>query len=1155
MSADPHLTFPVLAADFYRRLRRLSAAAETTEVAERNRALRSLIAEVFEKATAPDKIHFSTTYARISYATHKFQLSHQLVYQERLFRRAARKPKGAVAGVEVGAQRDATPPTDPDELRFRTGLRLATELTQALLDEPVPDDLVPLTEAPYPSPYVAPEVQRTYYQLRVLVTGIDAELGELYVCDERRPELVLTIPYGEEELADGRVGQAARIIRDVSGPYVVLNLIRAELRAGNRLYPTQIVIEPDFLVNVTDVANCFDNHGHQPWTYLAKKLVPFIKGPAIVRGNLVNNFLDQLIHDPRTKFGDLLPTMFAVQPLELCMFNDAEVRQLVGDLKHHFTTVRKVVREELPRMNIERETVMLEPSFMSPDFGLQGRLDLLQSQRDTEEDQTSIIELKTSKIFRPNHHKIKQDNFIQTLLYDLMINRALGREANVRSYILYSIDYQEPVRFAPPEFSQQMEALTARNQLVAVEMLIAQLGTDPQVDLAGTTTRLIGCLHPTRFKSLSNFNERDHQLLLEAYGRLDDRERRYLGAFMGFVAREQRLAKVGEQKTDHVNGLASLWLEERQDKVERFELLDALTFGSYDVRNNVLTLRRGQGDERLVKFRQGDVVALYPTAESMAAPRDPVSSQVFKSTLIDLTPTQVHLRPRNPQLSDAVFRRGNFWALEKDVLDSSFRNHYQGLFTLMTAPKEVRTRWLGLAPPRQAAPHSKPISSKLTEEQERIVQRALTAEDYFLLWGPPGTGKTSQMLHHLVRWLLFHTKENLLLIAYTNRAVDEICESLERIVLPSAKPFRDYLRIGSRFGADERFADRLLQNRSADIKRRTELMDLIKRTRIVVGTVASVGGKEELFRLKQFDRVIVDEASQIIEPLLAGILPRAKRALLIGDHRQLPAVVQQSEEQTLVRDATLRTDCGLTNLGTSLFERLYLTAQRNGWDWAYDQLSHQGRMHRDIMAFPALHFYQERLQILPKHIKHHQAQIAPLKSFTARTPLGRTLAERRLVFVPSNADYETGDPKVNRHEAELMVQLITTFTELYSATQFPIRPGDIGIITPYRAQIAYIRRHLAEANYPADDFTVDTVERYQGSAKRIILMSICANEAYQMAGLSQISEEGVDRKLNVAMTRAREHLVIVGCPDVLRESEVYGKLIDFATGPVAAETA
>ena len=100
-------------------------------------------------------------------------------------------------------------------------------------------------------------------------------------------------------------------------------------------------------------------------------------------------------------------------------------------------------------------------------------------------------------------------------------------------------------------------------------------------------------------------------------------------------------------------------------------------------------------------------------------------------------------------------------------------------------------------------------------------------------------------------------------------------------------------------------------------------------------------------------------------------------------------------------------------------------------------------------------------------------------------------------------------------------------------------------ITPYRAQIARIRQELRSSGLDPDHYTVDTVERYQGGARRIVLISLCTNRGVQMSTLSTLSREGVDRKLNVAMTRAREHLVLLGNPRVLRESAVYSRLLDY----------
>ena len=103
---------------------------------------------------------------------------------------------------------------------------------------------------------------------------------------------------------------------------------------------------------------------------------------------------------------------------------------------------------------------------------------------------------------------------------------------------------------------------------------------------------------------------------------------------------------------------------------------------------------------------------------------------------------------------------------------------------------------------------------------------------------------------------------------------------------------------------------------------------------------------------------------------------------------------------------------------------------------------------------------------------------------------------------------------------------------------------NIGVITPYRAQIAQIRSVLEEKGIDPTGITIDTVERYQGGARDIILISLCTNTIYQLEALSAHSDEGIDRKLNVALTRAREHVIILGNPILLQENDVYRALMD-----------
>ncbi|MEM6769372.1 MAG: hypothetical protein AAF597_02210, partial [Bacteroidota bacterium] len=257
---------------FYSQLDKI-AANEDYSTVERCLALRRHILELFERATERDKLHFSTNFARISYAAHKFGIAASHIHQERRFR--GRHP-ARLSGENLAKH-------------LETGYRLATELTRALYGGAVPQPWVEYLTKPYPFPYVKPEVRKRFATLRAVAVEFDAEDELLYVREEAKPERSFGIPYGTDEVNNSLVAEALAIVRQVSGCPVILNLLGAELRADGLLYPEQIVVEPDFLVDVTAVAESFGGtHSFQPWSGLARKLVPFDQSLPLVRGNLVN---------------------------------------------------------------------------------------------------------------------------------------------------------------------------------------------------------------------------------------------------------------------------------------------------------------------------------------------------------------------------------------------------------------------------------------------------------------------------------------------------------------------------------------------------------------------------------------------------------------------------------------------------------------------------------------------------------------------------------------------------------------------------------------------------------------------------------------------------------------------------------------------------
>ncbi len=283
----------------------------------------------------------------------------------------------------------------------------------------------------------------------------------------------------------------------------------------------------------------------------------------------------------------------------------------------------------------------------------------------------------------------------------------------------------------------------------------------------------------------------------------------------------------------------------------------------------------------------------------------------------------------------------------------------------------------------------------------------------------------------------------------------------------------------------------------------------------------------------KFTTAIIDEASQLLEPQIVGVLCQVNKFILIGDEKQLPAVVVQSSDVIPPQSEDLK-EIGLTNLSNSLFERLLNRCIENKWK-AFGRLKDQGRMHQQIQDFPNQQYYDGDLSPINPKI---QCAITPEYWKENVCNLEEILKSKRTLFIPTKVENLRN---VNIGEAKLVGELVKDLAPLFDEEN--LEKG-IGIITPYRAQIAEIRKHLPDQL--VDRLTIDTVERFQGSQRKVIIISLALNNARQLSLLEVLDDAGVvDRKLNVALTRAQDYLIILGCPDVLKESPVYKSLLDY----------
>lgn len=1018
---------------------------------------------------------------------------------------------------------------EPSREKLLRDAKTLAFLVRRLWEEDIPHELyglLPRADATY---LVAPPARRQVKRMRVCFQYADEQYLYVTLLDEVSESLRLVrydVPQVNEEFAE-----TCKLL----WRHAQLNLLDVDIDDAGVLTPSFIVLEPDYLIDISSLAECFRDYGHHPANYYLSRLQPIENARPLLLGNIANLFLDEWIHAQDSEDIDYRTCMqkaFRRYPIELAACADLrdreKERQFFDDCKLHFEHIRQTVNDTFHAAGYEldKTDAVLEPSYICEALGLQGRLDYMQR------DMSSFIEMKSGKA---DEYAIrgkvepKENNKVQMLLYQAVLQYSMGMDhRKVKAYLLYT---RYPLLYpSRPSWAMVRRVIDLRNRIVANEY-----GIQLRNSLEYTEQKL-------REINAATLNERGLKgRFWETYLRpsvdnlrkrldsLSPLEKKYFYAVYNFLTKELYTSKSGDADYEGNAGAASLWLSTLAEKCEAGEIIYDLRISENHAANEhkahlLLTRSAENSLSELPNFRQGDAIVLY---ERNRDTDNVTNKMVFKGNIEYLTDSEVCVRLRSTQQNPSVLPPESLYAIEHDTMDTTFRFMFQGLYAYLSATQERRDLLLGQRPPR----FDESLDALIDEAEDdfaRVALKAKAALDYFLLIGPPGTGKTSCALKKMVE--TFHAGQGtqILLLSYTNRAVDEICKSLASI-----RPAVDFIRVGSELACDESYRSHLIENELLSCHRRSDVCDRIRRCRIFVGTVAAISGKPELFRLKHFDVSIVDEATQILEPQLLGILcARSENGanaidkfILIGDHKQLPAVVLQSTEQSAVYDEALLS-AGLTNLKDSLFERLY---RNNPTPRSYDMLCRQGRMHPDVALFANRAFYGNRL--IPVGLPH---QLEDSEHFS-----------RRVVFYPSVAEEAGTSVKINSSEARIAAELAVRIYENHREGFDESRT--LGIITPYRSQIALIKKEIAMRGIPVlNRILVDTVERFQGSERDVIIYSCCINSFYQLKFVSNLTEEDgvvIDRKLNVALTRARKQMFLTGVPMYLNASPLYHNLL------------
>lgn len=836
-----------------------------------------------------------------------------------------------------------------------------------------------------------------------------------------------------------------------------------------------IVLEPDYKVDVTDIANCFQYEEANYKVYFVNLFEQVTTNENLFQGNLVNYMFDRLLEEDKSEYTSFLEQAFKNRILSGIYIVKTKLwKKIKYKVESHFVNLKSAVEE------LTYNKVIIEPSFASVKYGLQGRLDALLLNKENAQNQFEIIELKSSSspkidyIPYPEKNQSKGvwlNNLIQILCYNMLIEDTIKIEKGYLQ-LLYSSDKDYPFRYIEESFESKKEIIRLRNSIIAIQKSL-MLGN----------FNVLQKLNPNDFGRRPTYYDKKILNFYGVYSELSVLEKDYFNEMYSFILRESFAEKTGAY--NNKNRLTN------NDKESLNEL--ELDLDKSNLERMYLVFRLNK--DIITSLRIGDQVLVLP--------QNVDSGLIHKAYIREFNNNEIVVLLRNKLTIEEFFKRKTKWKLEIESSDSLSKKLYPLLLNLFKSKR--KNIILGLEKPKDKV-NSRVKTTGLTDLQSKVVKEAISAKDYFLIQGPPGTGKTSKILFNIIDYYKDKTTNKILVTAYTNRAVDQISS----VFIENG--ITDFVRVGSKNNKSKN----LLADFADELEFR-ELIDKLDNCKIFISTVSSLITNPELFELYKFDLGIIDEASQILEVQIAGILSYFKKFIMIGDEKQLPAVCSQDYEFRKVDSKQLQI-IYLYDLGESLFSRLLKICKVKDYT-NYILLEEQGRMNKEIMALANTMFYENQLKLLfDNTIKDN-------------------LFDNPIIFIDNHLSHSN---KIDDNEAELISKIINYLVKNN------IPENEIGVISPFRLQCHNIKSHLDEN--VKNNILVDTVERFQGSEKEYIIISFATNKDYLLKQISSLYDfDGliVDRKLNVAITRAKKQLILIGNRSVLTKSNIFNELIEY----------
>ena len=856
---------------------------------------------------------------------------------------------------------------------------------------------------------------------------------------------------------------------------VPIALINVELNKNeltfNKELQSYFVLDPSILINVTDLTK-FDYYERSIFN---RKFSNFLPNKYTLIGNIVHEVFEDIITDislDKSKYFDKLrkklDETIHKNIIYFAILN-LNIEKITQGIKNHLNALYLYIKKN--KNFYFNKKVFSEHYIVDTDFGMKGKIDSVIMSKE----KLIAVELKTGKTWKKH---AKTGHSYQVQAYSLLLANKYKQKEVVPPLIIYSGDYKK-YDFKSPQsiklglkvdlnYETISNVINLRNRLVADEIFYNFDYEHKRFSMCDKCFHLIECVCINNSKIKPNFEL--NPLLIDHYNSLNHNQKLFFNNYNKFLNVESLSVK------RNFSNYFKISSEEKIKSGKRIEVIEIVK--KYKNSIKVKCINNSE-------IRENDMCLVSDIY-------GPVKGNVAQGFIKKVRNDSIELNFSKPL---------TFLPKWIDTMrsDSIFDVNYVSLFNFF---KDSNLSYLrntisgndNIEPNEEIMFDFQSSNFELNAIQKKAVMLSLGIKKLLLIQGPPGTGKTS-IIAMIVRELNKIGKK-IIISSFTHRALDEMIDKIYELD-SDLKVFR-ITNSGFKLKSNPMNEE----TEKTNTERLEETKKIIDDFPILASTSYSwsSGKYDSLLGKDGYDVAIIDEASQMIMPNSFGVLRLAKSHILVGDHHQQPPILTSNDSRLLNK---------------TLFQELF--DNQNVPDSVKVMLNTQHRMNPVLGNFISKQFYDGKLL--------NNTKISFKKLYDEKqTPstISKICYPKDVItIVDTQNSNDNLDSKSFEEDGEIILDLF----------EFLIRKGvnpkTIGIIAPYRAQVALIRRKLdlsienKSLKIDSRDL-VDTVDRFQGDERDVIIFSTCVSDKNNSSFL------GDKRKINVALSRAKKKLIIVG---------------------------